>query len=186
MAELSEFEKEISAASKNLTAASKDSMNWFKDQLNEMSKKPRLKPVSSLPEIGKMYLYTYDAKYKDKLPFFDVFPLTIPVEYTNSGFLGLNLHYLPPNARASLLNSLTSLSNNNKYDDSTKLVISYEMLKGYSKYSGYETCLKRYLFGHVKSQFYYISPSDWSKIVTMPLQRWHVNSNSKYAGSPLY
>ena len=181
---LSDFEKQIFEASKNVNAANKDSVEWYKNQIDSM-KKPVLKQISS-PEIGKMYLYYYDAKYKDKLPFFDAYPLVLPVEFQNSGFLGLNLHYLSPNARASLLNSLTSLANNNKYDDSTKLIISYEMLKGYSRFSGYESCVKRYLYGHVRSQFYYVSPADLSKVVIMPLQKWKINPNTKYAGSPPY
>jgi hypothetical protein len=181
----SDFEKEINEASKNLNSAGKDSIDWYKNQINDMNKKPKLKPISS-PEIGKMYLYAYDAKYKDILPFFDKFPLVLPIKFENSGFLGLNLHYLPPNARASLLNSLTSLNNNNKYDDTTKMVISYDLLKGYSQFSGYETCLKRYLYGQIRSQFYYISSADWSKVVLLPLQKWHINTNAKYAGSPPY
>jgi hypothetical protein len=131
---LSDFQDDLTEASKNLIGASKDSVTWYKDQVENAKKKPLLKQMSS-PEIGKMYLYYYDAKYKDRLPFFDMYPLTIPIEFQNSGFIGLNLHYLPPNARASLLNSLTTLANNNKYDDSTKLVVSYQLLKKYSQFS---------------------------------------------------
>ena len=46
-------------------------------------------------DIGSMYLFRYDAKFKDKLPYFDAFPLCLPFEPTNNGFWGINLHYLP-------------------------------------------------------------------------------------------
>ena len=46
--------------------------------------------------VGKMYMFFYDAKYKDTLPFFDIFPLVFPIEFYSEGFLGINLHYLPP------------------------------------------------------------------------------------------
>jgi hypothetical protein len=185
---LSDFQIELAEAGKNLVSAAKNSLDWFKDKVTNVFKKDPnklFKPVSS-PEIGKMYLFVYDPKYKDKLPFYDMFPLVIPIEPMNGGFLGLNLHYLPPNGRASLLNSLTNLANNDKYNDTTKLTVSYELLKGYSNYSGYENCLKRYLYGHVRSSFQYVSPSDWAKVVAMPLQKWKVNPNSKRAGSPPY
>ena len=40
--------------------------------------------------IGRMYFYFYDPKTKDKLPYYDRFPLVIPIERYNDGFLGLN------------------------------------------------------------------------------------------------
>ena len=43
--------------------------------------------------IGKMYFYYYDAKTKDMLPYWDKFPLVIPLEVHTDGFIGLNLHY---------------------------------------------------------------------------------------------
>src|SRR4051812_41636100 len=44
---------------------------------------------------GEMIFFMYDAKWKDKLPFFDRFPLIFPVEMYPNGFAGMNLHYLP-------------------------------------------------------------------------------------------
>jgi hypothetical protein len=55
---------------------------------------------------GGLYLYVYDAKYKDILPIWDKFPLTIVLEKYNEGFLGLNLHYLDTNIRLGLLGQL--------------------------------------------------------------------------------
>ena len=55
-----------------------------------------------VPSIGQMYMFQYDPKYKDVLPYYDRFPLVIPFEQTRrvgiaqgDGFYGLNLHYLP-------------------------------------------------------------------------------------------
>jgi hypothetical protein len=185
---LNDFEKELNEAGKNILTAAKGSIEWFKNKLAELSKRPSdIFKQKSRPEIGSMYLFVYDPKYKDTLPFYDMFPLVIPIEFQNEGFLGLNLHYLPPNSRVSLLNALATLANNDKYDDSTKLVISYEVVSRYSRqFPGNKDCIKRYLYGHVRSQFQYVSPSDWSKVVTMPLQKWKVNTNKKYAGSPPY
>jgi hypothetical protein len=185
---LNNFEDELTEAGKNILTAAKGSLEWFKNKLSDLTKRPNeLFQQKARPEIGSMYLFVYDPKYKDTLPFYDMFPLVIPIEFQNEGFLALNLHYLPPNNRVSLLNALVSLSNNDKYDDSTKLRISYEVVCRYSsQFPGNKDCIKKYLYGHVRSQFQYVSPSDWSKVVTMPLQKWKVNANKKYAGSPPY
>jgi len=167
--------------------ADENPIAWFREQLKLVgtTKDPFVK--TGVPTVGNMYLFVYDPKHKATLPFYDMYPLAIPINYTNDGFLGLNLHYLPPGGRSALLGALISIQNNDKYNDSIKLNISYDLLKGASsKFSGFEQCVKRYIFGHVMSSYHYVQPSDWNKIVGMPLQRWKVNSNPKLAGSPPY
>jgi hypothetical protein len=162
-------------AAKSFTSVSRDRLLREKSQ------------IRSSVEPGSMYMFAYEAKHKDTLPFFDVYPLVFPIEFYADGFLGINLHYLPPGARASLLNALMTISNNNKYDDTTKLNISYDLLRSASRrFSGFQNCVKHYLFGHVRSSFQYVHPSDWSKAVTLPLQKWKINTNKRYAGSPPY
>jgi hypothetical protein len=170
-------------------AETKDSVSWFKEKLSELSKQKLIFNKKSFPEIGKMYLFVYDAKHKATLPFFDVYPLVFPIEYYSDGFLGLNLHYLPPFARTGLLDSLSSIATDNKYTDNTKLNISYGVLKSASNSFGdYNSCVKRYLFGQVRSGFNYVSPADWPKAAVLPLHKWSINPDMKYArkASPPY
>jgi hypothetical protein len=188
-----DFIKTLKSAGQTITAKAREAIDWYKGKLQNILRGEKSKDPSKIftrtasPEIGKMYMYVYDPKYKDILPFYDMYPLTIPIQFYDNGFLGLNLHYLPPLARASLLNALMSVANNNKYNDSTKLNISYDILKSYSnQFKGYESCVKRYLFAHVRSSFHIVSPVDWEKAVMLPLQRWKVNPNKRYAGSPPY
>src|SRR5215475_9334221 len=53
--------------------------------------------------IGRMILFQYDPKLKDKLPFWDEFPLGFPIDIYNNGYLMLNMHYLPLPQRARLM-----------------------------------------------------------------------------------
>ena len=62
----------------------------------------------STPDIGGFYLYQYDPKWKDKLPWYDIYPLVFPFDYAG-GFYGINVHYLPPNARTDLMLRLLEL-----------------------------------------------------------------------------
>ena len=131
-----------------------------------------------------MYFFVYNPKLKDDLPFYDMFPLVIPIEYSPDGFLGLNLHYLAPNTRARLLDSLSHLSYN-RYNDKTRLLTSYQMLNRLSKTEAFKPCLKRYLTQHIKSKFLYIDDSEWDIAIFLPVEsfigasRQNVYSNSR-------
>jgi hypothetical protein len=186
-----EFIQILRSSSREIAESAKSAIDWFKGKVSDLIKKVKnpnqVFTKDATPTIGQMYMFVYDAKHKDTLPFYDMYPLVFPIEFYGDGFLGINLHYLPPLARAALLNNLKKLANNNKYDDSTKLAISYEVLKAHAmRFKGFENCIKRYLFSHVRSSFHQVSSSDWDKAVLLPLQRWHVNPNKKYAKNPPY
>jgi hypothetical protein len=122
--------------------------------------------------IGQMFMFFYDPKHKDILPHYDIFPLVFPIEMYKDGFLGINLHYLPPMARAGLMDSLYNTANNDKYDDTTKLQISYRILSSASAFSAFAPCLKRYLYSHVQSGYLYVDPSNWDSAIMLPTERF--------------
>lgn len=126
--------------------------------------------------IGKLYFYAYDPKYAKTLEYYDVFPLVFPIEFYHDGFLGINLHYLPPFLRAKLLDALYETLNNQKYDKSTKLIISYQILKQAGKFKYFKPCVHRYLFSHVRSPFQYVPPTAWDYTVLLPMNRFKKKS----------
>jgi hypothetical protein len=121
--------------------------------------------------IGKMYFFYYDPKFKKILPIYDRFPLVFPIEGYPDGFLGLNLHYLSIEERQFLLNLLQSFSNNKKYDETTRLKLSYDLLtKSKTILGAIRPCIKRYLFGHVQSPFIEIHAHEWDKVIELPVE----------------
>jgi hypothetical protein len=121
--------------------------------------------------IGKMYLFKYDPKLKKTLPIYDVYPLVFPIEPYSDGFLGLNIHYLSGGERSGLLGVLGDYTNNKKYDKTTKLRMSYDILSGTKKLaSSSRPCIKRYLFPHVRSRFIEITADEWDKVAQLPLE----------------
>jgi len=130
-------------------------------------------------EPGAMYMYYYDPKYKDTLPFYDKFPLIFPFKVERDRFWGLNLHYLPLQHRAILMDALYDLRSNSKYDESTKLKLSYEALNGASKFKFFGPCVKQYLISHVQSQFLYIYPSEWDTALFLPTARFEKQSQAE-------
>lgn len=127
--------------------------------------------VSPRAFIGKMYFFHYDPKYKETLPVWDKFPLVIPMDIYDTGFLGLNLHYLDPYSRLVLLDRLHDFINNDKYDDTTRFRMSYSLLSKSRRYKMIEPCVKRYLFGHIMSSMIYIEPDNWETAIFLPTEK---------------
>ena len=125
--------------------------------------------VSSM-EFGYMYAFKYDPKMKKELPYYDTFPLIFPVRIDSDGFLGINFHYLPPVLRAKLMNALYSTLTNKKYDDTTKVRISYSILQSASKYKYFKPMLKKYLRSHVRSQFLEVQVNEWDIAIFLPTE----------------
>ncbi len=133
------------------------------------------------PMVGQMYMFKYDPKGKETLPYYDIFPLIFPFESTYSGtktpmsaqsFLGINMHYLPLLMRARLMDRLYDISTDKRFDDNTRLKISYSVLKGASKFQLFQPCIKRYLVSHLKSQFFQVHSNEWDLALFLPLQKF--------------
>ena len=121
---------------------------------------------------GSMFMYFYDPKHKKKLPYYDRFPLTIPVEPAEGGFRGINLHYLPPVLRAKFLDALLNVTNYKKYDDTTKFRLTYRLLKGARNMRYFKPCLKHYLLEHVRSRFAEVPAPEWEIATFLPTAQW--------------
>jgi hypothetical protein len=126
-----------------------------------------------------MYFYYYDPKTKDSLPYWDKFPLVIPIETYRDGFLGLNLHYISPKQRLVLLDALSGYANNSQYDETTRLRLTYNNLKNLGKAYRAKPCVKKYLFKHVESRFLEIEANEWDIAVLLPFQNFQGASANK-------
>ena len=129
------------------------------------------KRIAARAFIGKMYFFNYDPKYKDTLPVYDKFPLVIPMDIYDDGFLGLNLHYLDPYSRLVLLDRLHDFINNDKYDDTTRFRLSYDLLASSRRYRLIDQCVKRYLYSHIMSSLIYVEPDQWETAIFLPTEK---------------
>jgi len=119
---------------------------------------------------GKMYMYYYDPKTKKELPYYDIFPLVFVMEIYDDGFLGLNLHYLPPQLRVVLFKKLLKLRNNRRFDDSTKLKLSYRVIKRFGRFKFAAPCIKRYLTDYIRSNLREVEPEFWEIAIFLPTE----------------
>jgi hypothetical protein len=135
--------------------------------------------LTSTPLIGNMYMYYYDPKHKQTLPYYDMFPLVFPYKKVQGGFMGINLHYLPLTYRAKLMDALYDVTNNDNFDETTKLKMNYNILNGASKFKYFAPCVKHYLTEHLRSRFLYVYPSEWDIALFLPTERFHGATKQK-------
>ena len=159
---------------KSLTRGSR---NWLEDEVSSLKRINRQKLLQEgntieMALIGKMFLYFYDAKLKKELPYWDKFPLVIPIEIYKDGWLGLNLHYLDRPLRTRLFDKLLQFANDKSLDKITKLRLSYGLLKNVSRYPEVRPCIKRYLTTHVRSELLKIEPIDWEIALFLPVEQF--------------
>jgi hypothetical protein len=126
-----------------------------------------------------MHMFFYDAKTADSMEYWDKFPLTMVVQPAEGGFYGLNLHYISPPVRALLLSRLYDISSNKRFDESTKINMSYDILSSSQKYRQFKPCWKRYLLDHVRSPFSIVPASDWEMAVYLPSESFTGASKEK-------
>lgn len=177
------FQKlEMQAFRAGVRPRSKESLEWFKKRLQSVSRINRenilkdeaLKKVNT-PLAGRMYMYFYDPKYKETLPYYDRFPLIILVDQVKGGFTGLNLHYLPPVLRAKFFDQLTAFTNNKNYDNSTRFRLTYNFLQASSKLKEFKPCFKRYLANHVQSRIVEVPAPEWEVALFLPTDKFVYN-----------
>ena len=161
------------------TAKARAAGDWFREKVKQASASARMRAVTPTQllkreeegsaTLGKMLFYKYDPKFAKKLPYWDMYPLVFPFEKAKGGFYGLNLHYLPHTLRAQFLDQLYDRTTNNKFDESTRFKLTYDLLKGISGKPFYKACYKHYLSSHVRSSFAKFDSADWEIAIFLPI-----------------
>jgi hypothetical protein len=165
----------------NLEDTSKKSRAWFSQQVlllrgqritPEKVMRSDVKQLKQQLQPGFLYMFAYDPKYKDTLPYYDRFPLVFPYAKFSGGFMGLNMHYLPYPMRITLLDRLMVFANNTKMDEITRLKYSWQLIDGASRYAMAKPCIKQYLTNHVISPFRKIESKDWATAMMLPVEQF--------------
>jgi len=169
-----------------IPARTQQSRDWFRETAGKMrtvNERSLMKGdqarLTNTPIPGSMYMFNYDPKWKDELPYYDRFPLVFPFRKVPGGFYGLNLHYLPPPLRARLMDALYDYANNTRYDESTKIKLNYQLLTSIAKLRFFSPCVKHYLNEHVRSRFMYVYPSEWDIALFLPTERFTKQSKTQ-------
>ena len=135
---------------------------WYRNRIKELgvpntAELLRSGKLAKRPHEGFLNMYIYAPKLKDKLPYYDTFPLIMYLKPAEKGFYGLNFHYLPYALRARLLDAAGQNELN------VNEVIKSRLTK---------PTIKRYLFGYLRSMCLRIEPEDNLTAIMLPVQRF--------------
>lgn len=171
----------------------RQSIQWFQSQIQLLTRssyqqKKLMGETSRMtvsPVPGRMYLFKYSAITAEDLKYWDAFPCIFLIDrFTKNGhkyFTGCNLHYLPPDLRLKLLINLYDLANNDRFDATTRLKLTYETLIRLSKSKnlGADFAYKLYREDAMDSRFLEVSSSAWPMTSLLPVEAFQKASKTK-------
>lgn len=153
------------------------SYEWFLSNVKKLSRlttKNALLKNSDLQantiEIGGLYQYVYDPLEKSKIEMmaYDTFPLVLVFNATDTGFIGLNMHYLSPRLRFFLFAKLLAIGNTTGSDKNKKLQLTWQLLKGATKIPEFMPCVHQYRRDRLRSSIIKIPLDEWKIAAVMP------------------
>ena len=167
------------------------SKTWFQQQAillarNSIDPRRLFKEGQQTSRItpGKLYMFLYNPKGKNDLPYYDKFPLVFPYKKVKDGFMGLNMHYLPQYYRVQLMSRLRVYATNKTLDENTRLKYSWSLINGVSRFKLAESCIKHYLSDHLVSKFLEIPGEDWHTAMMLPVEKFvGANKNTVWGES---
>ena len=163
------------------------SNNWYRGQVNRIASGTtarelfRQGKLARRPSVGRLNLFGYNPKLRKTLPYYDVFPLVLPLEAFAGGFIGMNFHYLPPLLRMRLLERMQATATDRDFDKNTKFDVTYNDVK---RLSIVKPTIKKYLYSYVQTGFLRINADEAATAIFLPVQRFKKASEAKvYADS---
>ena len=130
------FQDILDSKPEELEAKSIDSLQWFQSNIRDIRRTPTvvMKEAQNFVtrfDLGRMYMYMYMPKGMGKLPYYDLFPLTVVLKRYATGFLGFNMHYIAPRYRVLLMDYLYEVQEESQED--TQFRVRYPDVKSISR-----------------------------------------------------
>jgi len=174
------------------------SMRWYRQKVQELLPRPQVRQmiregykegkVTVRPNFGTMNLFYYRPKTPQRLKYFDIFPLVIPLgRRLNNGFVGINFHYLSIPQRWALLERLSMFQVPSELDAfDTEEGAGDVMALFWSKIKrkrGVKPIVRRYLTKYIQSRFLKIELSEMLIALAIPMERFYTG---KWGGKKRY
>lgn len=166
-------------------ARTQEARDWFREQAEDVIVRNQTNVIRSTAVAtsrtmnGFLYLFAYTAK-TENLSYHDRYPVVFPFRRVKGGFYGINMHYLPLNYRAMLMDRLYDLTTDEEYDTDTRLRITYSILESSRKFRFFKPCIRHYLNSHVRSRFALIPANQWDIALFLPLERFVKPNGGRY------
>ena len=167
----------------------RDARKWYRESAEKvktvnknrmMTDKENLVDKILLKDIGRMYMFFYDPKHKEELPYYDRFPLVLMLERYADSFLGINLHYLPLKYRLAFMDKLldTGFTVTDDNDDPRRVRVTYDILAASRRLKEFKPCIKKYLHNHIRSRVLAVAPEEWDVALYLPVHQFRKENAS--------
>ena len=118
--------------------------------------------------LGDLFCYYYNPKYRQVLPYYDMFPMIMLIGADKDTFLGINSHYLAPKFRAILLDRVTA-----------KVGRGLINWKKISMIREIAPTVKRYRFDHIMKKVVPIEENEQEIAIFLPTERFKKASRTQ-------
>ena len=174
---------------------SKDAYKWLLEQMKISKNKRVAEHTGPVMHNGKIYIFKYMAKYKDKLDYWDRHPIVLFLGYTQGveGKLavGLNISWYPPDARKYIIEKIRS-AHKSQYESAMKkdpndaiaqrpVMIDLYNLKTALDPIGLSFALRTYIPGNMINPMVCIDYEDWDKAIRLDTPRIYPELETKGA-----
>ena len=119
-------------------------------------------------ELGDLFCYYYNPKYRTTLPYYDMFPMIMLIGAEKDTFLGINFHYLRPKWRAVLLDRV-----------SAKLGSGLPRWSKLRQIRQIAPTIKRYRFDHIMRRVVPIEENEQEIAIFLPTERFKKSGKAK-------
>ena len=167
-----------------LTNNDNPSWAWFAEKVKDLisvSEKPgellsKWERRTNKVQLYRFNMFFYDAKTKNTLPYFDMFPLIYPLRRMGDGFTGINVHYLPPAFREDFYNIFSRFATDDEIDENTLYRATWSKI---SRFKVMRPLIRKYSYKSVKSRFLILNATEVPIALLLPLQRF-VKPNMRF------
>lgn len=118
------------------------------------------------PGYGELNLFGYFPEKPDRLSYYDLFPIVLPLVRHRNGFTGLNFHYLPPVLRVKLLTILAEAYGD---EPTQRINVTYFMIR---QMRLIKPIIRRYIRSQVQTLYLRIPLDDMLIGILLPVQQF--------------
>ena len=138
------------------------SLTWYrgkvKSLMDNVTKNKLMRgKLFATPQPNGLNFFRYNPKLASILPYYDVFPLVLPIQSARGGFLGINFHYLPIPLRMKLFETL----------EKKDFKGDYRTLKNIREI---KPTIKHYLRSQMASKFLRLDEEEYAPAIFLPVQ----------------
>jgi hypothetical protein len=160
----------------------KDSLDWYmkfsRGNLANLAVNPVMRSSGNKvarPKPGLFYMFRYDPKHKDNLPYYDTAPVILCTSITPDGWYGINVHYMPLPIRVKVMSEFYKTLYLTK-NDNERLRMNWAkaetLCRSISKTKYLSHSIKRYLVSQLDSPLIKIDSENWDMITFLPLAKF--------------